>query len=57
MKVKKTNESIAKPIVSGSASDFESDLYKLINLYVNAGLSKVNLVLKMEYVTQSCRVS
>lgn len=43
--------------ISGSASDFEKDLYKLINAYVDAGLSKVNLVLKMEYVTQSCRVS
>ena len=43
--------------ISGSASDFEKDLYKLINAYVDAGLTKINLVLKMEYVTQSCRVS
>ena len=43
--------------VSGSASDFERELYKLINTYVSAGLKKPDLVRKMEYVTQSCRVS
>lgn len=43
--------------VSGSASDFERELYKLINSYVSAGLKKPDLVHKMEYVTQSCRVS
>jgi hypothetical protein len=43
--------------VSGSASDFEMELYKLINRYVDAGLKKPDLVAKMEYVTQSCRVS
>lgn len=43
--------------VSGSASDFERELYKLINAYVSAGLKKPDLVHKMEYVTQSCRVS
>ena len=46
-----------KPPVSGSASDFEMELYKLINRYVSAGLKKPDLVAKMEYVTQSCRVS
>jgi hypothetical protein len=46
-----------KPPVSGSASDFERELYKLINAYVSAGLKKPDLVHKMEYVTQSCRVS
>jgi hypothetical protein len=44
-------------VVSGSASDFERELYKLINAYVSAGLKKPDLVHKMEYVTQSCRVS
>lgn len=48
---------IIKPDVSGSASDFEMELYKLINRYVDAGLKKPDLVSKMEYVTQSCRVS
>jgi hypothetical protein len=43
--------------VSGSASDFERELYKLINAYVSAGLKKPDLINKMEYVTQSCRVS
>jgi hypothetical protein len=43
--------------VNGSASDFEMELYKLINAYVSAGLKKPDLVHKMEYVTQSCRVS
>lgn len=52
----KTANSI-KPVVSGSASDFEMELYKLINLYVDAGLKKTDLIHKMEYVTQSCRVS
>jgi hypothetical protein len=47
----------AKLHVSGSASDFERELYKLINAYVSAGLKKPDLVHKMEYVTQSCRVS
>lgn len=45
------------PQVSGSASDFEKQLYKLINDYVKAGLKKSDLVSKLEYVTQSCRVS
>ncbi len=43
--------------VSGSAFDFEMELYKLINRYADAGLKKPDLVSKMEYVTQSCRVS
>ena len=43
--------------VSGSAYDFEMELYELINRYVDAGLKKPDLVSKMEYVTQSCRVS
>jgi hypothetical protein len=42
--------------VSGSASDFEMELYKLINRYVSAGLKKPDLVAKMGYVIQSCRV-
>ena len=54
-KLKPAND--GKPPVSGSASDFEMELYKLINLYVDAGLNKPDLVAKMEYVTQSCRVS
>ena len=45
------------PCVSGSASDFERELYRLINSYVSAGLKKPDLIHKMEYVTQSCRVS
>ena len=43
--------------ISGSASNFEIELYKLINAYVSAGLTKPDLVHKMESVTQSCRVS
>lgn len=50
-------QALRKTDVSGSASDFEKDLYKLINAYVSAGLKKPDLVHKMEYVTQSCRVS
>jgi hypothetical protein len=44
-------------VVGGSASDFEKELYALINRYVDAGLKKPDLIHKMEYVTQSCRVS
>ena len=54
-KLKSAND--GKPPVSGSASDFEMELYKLINRYLDAGLKKPDLVSKMEYVTQSCRVS
>ena len=43
--------------VSGSASDFEKDLYKLINAYINAGLKKTYLVDKMKFVTKSCEMS
>lgn len=43
--------------VSGSATDFEVELYALINRYVDAGLKKPDLIHKMEYVTESCRVS
>ena len=61
MKEQKLNEAqkqaLRKTDVSGSASDFERELYKLINAYVSAGLKKPDLVHKMEYVTQSCRVS
>jgi len=46
-----------KEICSGSPSDFEKDLYDLVNRYVDAGLKKPDLIHKMEYVTQSCRVS
>lgn len=55
--IKHSTDTDGKPPVSGSASDFERELYKLINEYVSAGLKKPDLVHKMEYVTQSCRVS
>ena len=54
------NESQASCLVAAitvSASDFERDLYKLINAYFKAGLKKPDVVKTMEYVTQSCRVS
>jgi hypothetical protein len=54
---KKIIEALKHPDVSGSASDFEVELYRLINRYVDAGLKKPDLIHKMEYVTQSCRVS
>ena len=55
--IKDVKPLLQQHIVSGSASDFEKDLYELINQYVSAGLKKPDLVHKMEYVTQSCRVS
>lgn len=53
----KSNTNDVKKLVSGNASDFEMDLYKLINLYVSAGLKKSDLIYKMEYVTKSCKMS
>ena len=43
--------------VSGSASDFYNDLMKLINNYCKEGLGKPDLVKKMEYATDSCKMS
>jgi len=43
--------------VSGSATDFEKDLYKLINAHCKKGLKKPDLVHKMQYVTKSCELS
>lgn len=45
------------PIHESIDKDFEKELFKLINKYVNDGLNKSDLLRKMEYVTQSCRVS
>jgi hypothetical protein len=39
--------------VGGSASQFEEDTFKLINAYVNEGLSKPDLVRKMKWITGS----
>jgi hypothetical protein len=43
--------------VGGSASQFEEDTFKLINAYVNNGLSKPDLVRKMKWITGSCEMS
>lgn len=43
--------------VGGSASQFEEDTFKLINAYVNEGLSKPDLVRKMKWITGSCEIS
>lgn len=43
--------------VGGSASQFEEDTFKLINAYVNEGLSKPDLVRKMKWITGSCKMS
>ena len=43
--------------VSGSASDFYTDLMKLINAYCKKGLKKPDLVHKMEYATEICKLS
>jgi len=45
------------PVVSGSAIDFQDDLFVLINKYVDAGLKKPDLIHFMEYATESCRIS
>lgn len=43
--------------VGGSSSQFEEDTFKLINAYVNEGLSKPDLVRKMKWITGSCEMS
>ena len=43
--------------VSGSASELETDMFKLINSYCKNGLKKPDLVKKMEWVTGSCKMS
>lgn len=43
--------------VGGSASQFEGDIFKLINAYVSEGLSKPDLVRKMNWITGSCEIS
>lgn len=44
-------------IERGSTSEFEKDLYKLINTYCKKGLSKPDLANKMKYITKSCELS
>jgi len=51
----KTNVALAN--VSGISSDFEKDLFKLINAYTNKGLSKFDLVSKMNWATGNCQLS
>ena len=43
--------------VSGSASELENDMFKLINAYCKNGLKKPDLIKKMEWVTGSCKMS
>jgi hypothetical protein len=45
------------PEITGNASDFEKDLFKLINSYCSKGLSKADLIHKMKYVSKSCKLS
>lgn len=48
---------LTTPVVSGSATDFESDMFDLINNYCKQGLKKPELVKKMEWVLGSCKMS
>ena len=43
--------------VGGSASQFEEDIFTLINAYIKEGLSKPDLVRKMKWITGSCEMS
>ena len=43
--------------VGSSGSEFEKDLFKLINNYCKNGLKKPELVKKMEWVLGSCKIS
>lgn len=42
---------------SGKGSDFEKDLFELINIYCNAGLKKPDLINKMHWAIGNCKLS
>ena len=46
-----------EPLKIDLPSNFEIELLNLINRHIDRGLSKSDLVSKIEYVTQSCKVS
>ena len=46
-----------EPNTSGDASDFEKDLFKLVNIYSKQGLAKPDLIKKMEWVLGNCKMS
>lgn len=43
--------------IENIANEFENALFDVINKFCNDGLSKPDLINKMEYITQRCRVS
>jgi hypothetical protein len=54
---KKQAEQLILSDVGSSGSEFEKDLFKLINNYCKNGLKKPELVKKMEWVLGSCKMS
>lgn len=48
---------IPEPNTIDPKTNFETELLNLINRHIERGLEKSDLVSKMEYVTQSCRIS
>ena len=40
-----------------NATIFEKELYCLINKYIKGGLSKPDLIAKLEYILKSCKLS
>lgn len=54
--VKNPSESLQE-FISINANVFEKELYALINKHIKTGLSKIDLVNKMKYVTKSCEMS
>jgi len=53
----KSKESDSLPCVSGISTDFEKDLFKLINSYAKEGLSKGHTVGRLEWVLGSVKKS
>jgi len=43
--------------VNNNATIFEKELYCLINKYIKGGLSKPDLIAKLEYILKSCKLS
>ena len=40
-----------------NATIFEIELYHFINKYIKGGLSKPDLIAKLEYILKSCKLS
>ena len=55
MSFKKLRTSLGN--VNNNATIFEKELYCLINKYIKGGLSKPDLIAKLEYILKSSKLS